>query len=117
MKSFLPDRNASIAIGLFLASPFVLWTYDSWWTAPRAKQASATFEQFAAPGRSVAEIEAKAKELKANRFEVLSHVASVGSPAAVVRWNAYHLWHARYLCIVPLSQGKAVSIGCHADFM
>lgn len=114
MKWPIPSRSAWIGIGIFLASPFVLWTFDGWWTAPRAREASATFEKLVTSGLSVAELESKAKELNADRFQVISDVAT---PAAVVRWNAYHLWPAKYICVVPLNHGKAVSIKCHGDFM
>jgi hypothetical protein len=110
----IPSRNALIGFGLFLASPFVLWTFDGWWTSPRVKEASTTFEKRFTAGLSVAELESKAKELDADRFQVFGDATP---PAAVVRWNAYHLWPAKYICVVPLNDGKAVSIKCYGDFL
>jgi hypothetical protein len=39
------------------------------------------------------------------------------TPAAMVVWKAYHFWAGRYICVVPLNQGKAESIKCHGDFI
>ena len=103
-----------------LGVPIVVWTFDTLWTAPRAKDASASFERLVTPGLSVAELEAKARNLGADRFQVLGNIDALGNPrtpAVSVRWHAYHLWIGMHICVVPLNNEKAVSVKCHGDFM
>jgi hypothetical protein len=113
-------KRIGVILAFLFASPFVLWTFDSLWTAPRAEDASAAFEKGFTPGLSIAELESKAKEHNADRFQVSSNVDVAGNPrtpGASVRWNAYHFRPPIYVCIVSLNQGKAESIKCHKDFM
>ena len=113
-------KRIGVILAVLFGSPFALNIFDEWWTKPRARKASVTFEKLVTPGLSVAEIASKAKELSADRFELLGNEDIIGNPrtpAAIVVWKAYHLWFGRYICVVPLKQGKAESIKCHGDFI
>jgi hypothetical protein len=113
-------KRVGVILAVLFGSPLALNIFDGWWTKPRAREASETFEKLVTPGISVADITSKAKELNADRIELLSSEDVIGNPrtpAAIVVWKAYHFWAGRYICVVPLKQGKAESIKCHGDFI
>ena len=112
-------RTVAVLLLMVLASPVVLWTYDSWFTSPRASHARSEFMQFAKPGVSLLELERRARDLDADTVKVASDVDERGLPRTrmLAAWKAYHLWPASYKCIVFIKTGTAERVDCNFDAM